>query len=219
MGTNILLLYGHLGIFGFKKIAYRSLILYSILMKILKRSFYERPTVEVAQNLLGKQINRVWNGHLLSGIITEVEAYCGLIDPASHAYRGQTNRNKAMFGPVGHSYVYFIYGNHHCLNIVSRGKDMPAGGVLIRSLIPHDGIEIMQTLRHCDAIANLTNGPGKIGQALHLTLHDNHIDVTRKGPLYITQGITVAPTNIIATPRIGISKAQELLWRFIIREQ
>ena len=217
MATNILLLYGHLGISDFKKVAHTSLIVYSMPMKILQRSFYERPTVEVARDLLGKKVSRVWNGHLLSGIITETEAYCGPIDPASHAYKGQTNRNKALFGPVGHSYIYFIYGNHHCLNIVSREKDSPAGGVLIRSLIPQDGIETMQTLRHCDTISNLTNGPGKIGQALHVTLHDNHIDVTHKGPLYLTQGITVDPTDIIATPRIGISKAQELLWRFIIK--
>ncbi len=105
-------------------------------MKILKKSFYERSTVRVAKELLGKILVRTWHGHILSGIIVETEAYCGLIDPASHAYKGPTARNKAMFGPPGHSYVYFIYGNHHCLNIVAKSKQVAAGGVLIRGLIP-----------------------------------------------------------------------------------
>lgn len=188
-------------------------------MKILKKSFYQRSTLQVAQDLIGKILVRVWNGHILSGIIIETEAYCGLIDPASHAYKGQTERNKAMFGPVGHSYVYFIYGNHHCLNLVARENDVPAGGVLLRSLIPLEGIEEMKKLRHTDDISNLTNGPGKIGQALHLNLSDNHIDVTKKDILYVTEGLVIKPTDIIATPRIGISKEKEKLWRFTIRKE
>lgn len=187
-------------------------------MKILKKAFYQQSTLHVAQNLLGKIVVRIWNGHMLSGIITETEAYLGLIDPASHAYKGQTERNKALFGPVGHSYVYFTYGNHHCLNLVAREKDMPAGGVLLRSIVPIEGIEMMKKLRHTDKISNLTNGPGKIGQALHLTLADNHIDVTKRGALYVTEGPKINPTDIIATPRIGISKAKEMLWRFILNK-
>lgn len=188
-------------------------------MKILKRSFYERPTVEVAQDLLGKRVVRTLHGHVLSGIIVETEAYCGLIDPASHAYRGPTPRNKAMFEAPGHSYVYFIYGNHHCLNLVAKEKGVAAGGVLLRALIPYEGIPEMQKLRHTEAVANLMSGPGKIGQALHLNLTNNHIDLTKKGELYVTEGIDVPKQDIIATPRIGISKAQEKLWRFTITKE
>ena len=141
-------------------------------------------------------------------------------DPASHCYKGLTLRNKAMFGPVGHSYVYFIYGNHYCLNIVSKDKNAAAGGVLLRGLIPHKGIELMQTIRKTTDISNLTNGPGKIGQIFGLTLEHNHIDITNQSSyLFVTEGVTINPDHIIATPRIGISKAQDTLWRFIIDPQ
>lgn len=188
-------------------------------MKLLKRSFYERPTTEVAQDLLGKRLVRIWHGNVLSGIIVETEAYCGLIDPASHAYKGPTSRNKAMFGSPGHSYVYFIYGNHHCLNLVAKENSVAAGGVLLRALIPYEGIPEMQKLRNTDVISNLMNGPGKIGQALHLRLTDNHIDLTKKDELYVTEYVDIPTKDIIATSRIGISKAQEKLWRFTIKKE
>lgn len=184
------------------------------LMKILPRSFYERSTVQVAQELLGKIIVRMIDGVPVSGIIVETEAYCGLIDPASHAYIGQTKRNTAMFGSPGHSYVYFTYGNHYCLNLVAKEKGVAAGGVLIRSLIPCDGIPEMKKLRGTHVASNLTSGPGKIGQALHLNLTQNHADVTKKGALYVTEGVAVPLDAIEATPRIGITKAKENLWRF-----
>lgn len=185
-------------------------------LKLLKRYFYERPTVEVAYDLIGKLLVRMWHGTMLSGFITETEAYCGLADPASHAFKGKTPRNQAMFGPAGHSYVYFIYGNHYCLNVVAKEKDVPAGGVLIRGLAPYTGVPEMQKARNMADTKNLTNGPGKIGQALHLHLSDNHLDVTQKNGLYVTEGIHVPAENIIATPRIGISKSQDKLWRFVV---
>lgn len=188
-------------------------------MKLLKRSFYERSTVQVAQDLLGKRVVRTWHGHVLSGIIVETEAYSGLIDPASHAYKGQTLRNKALFQAPGHSYVYFIYGNHYCLNLVAKAKGIAAGGVLLRALIPYEGIPEMEKLRHTEVVSNLMSGPGKIGQALHLNLTNNHIDLTKKGELYVTEGVEVPEDDIIATPRIGISKAREKLWRFIITKE
>lgn len=183
-------------------------------MNILPRSFYERSTVQVAQDLLGKIIVRMVDGQLVAGIITETEAYCGLMDPASHAFGGQTKRNAAMFGTPGHSYVYFTYGNHYCLNLVAKEKDAPAGGVLIRGLIPCDGIEHMKKLRNTHVLSNLTSGPGKIGQAFKLSLTDNHIDVTKKSALYVTEGVLIGKDEIEASPRIGISKATDLLWRF-----
>lgn len=178
-----------------------------------------RSTVHVARELLGKRLVRIWNGQVLSGIIVETEAYCGLIDAASHAYKGQTPRNKAMFGEPGHSYVYFIYGNHHCLNLVAKEKGVEAGGVLLRALIPFEGVEHMQKLRQIDVVSQLTNGPGKIGQALHLNLADNHIDVTKKGALYVIEGTEIPAQDVIATPRIGISKAQDCLWRFTLEKE
>lgn len=187
-------------------------------MFFLPRSFYERDTILVAQELLGKILVRTWQGQILSGIITETEAYCGTIDPASHAYKGPTPRNKAMFGPAGHSYVYFIYGNHHCLNIVAKNEASPSGGVLVRALIPLEGITLMQKLRKTDDLAKLTYGPGTIGQALHITLQDNHHDVTTDGELYITEGLCLSAADLTATPRIGISKGRESLWRFVVHK-
>lgn len=186
--------------------------------KPLPQSFYQRDTVQVAQELLGKILIRVWNNQTMAGIISETEAYCGPIDPASHAYSKKSERNASMFGPCGQTYVYFIYGNHYCLNLVSRDKNSLAGGTLIRSIIPIAGAHIMQQLRGNVSFDQLTNGPGKICQALALNRSHNMHDVTQLGELYVTQGITLSPNDIASTPRIGISKAQDYLWRFIIKD-
>src|SRR5579872_6647502 len=149
--------------------------------QILRREFYHRDTVQVARELLGALLVRVHNGHVIAGIIAETEAYCGELDAASHAYRRETPRNKAMFGPVGHSYVYFTYGNHYCLNLVARPEGQKAGGVLIRALIPVQGIEHMQHHRGVMDIKRLTSGPGNVGKALQLNRDENEIDVTKQG--------------------------------------
>lgn len=167
----------------------------------LSRDFYARDTVTVAQELLGKVLVREVNGIVLAGIITETEAYRS-DEAACHAHRGQTPRTAALFGPVGHTYVYFIYGTHFCVNVVSRDASVPAGGVLIRALEPIMGI------------TNLTNGPGKLTKALSITREHGGIDVTCVGPLYVGEGRNYAASEIIATPRIGISQAKEYLWRF-----
>jgi len=174
-------------------------------MNLLPLSFYERPTVDVARDLIGKQLVRVIGNTIITGIITETEAYGFADDPASHTHQGLTKRNKVMFGPVGRSYIYFIYGMYYCLNVVAKEKNVQAGGVLIRSLSSVTGIPSVQSL----------NGPGNICKALQLTLAHNDIDMTQKGTLYITQGIKIAPEAVHATKRIGISKAQEHLWRFV----
>jgi DNA-3-methyladenine glycosylase len=184
--------------------------------QILSRAFYQRDTVLVARELLGAIIVRVHNGHSMSGIIAETEAYCGELDPASHAYRQETPRNTAMFGLVGSSYIYFSYGNHYCLNLVSRPEGQKAGGVLIRALIPLHGTESMQHYRGVANIDRLTAGPGNVGKALQLNRDDNHIDVTQQGELYVMQGIAVPDADVLITPRIGISKAKDKLWRFVI---
>lgn len=207
-------------------------------MHTIAPQFFNRSTVIVAQELLGKRLVREYHGKRLSGIIIETEAYQS-DDPACHAYNKQcTARTKALFGPVGHSYVYFTYGNHYCLNIVSRDPNMPsqpspsnskvnretgnasagaAGGVLIRALFPEEGIEEMKKARQKDAIHQLTSGPGKLTQALHITREQEHIDITKRGQLYIEEGIEIVPDDIVATPRIGISRATEKLWRFVLK--
>lgn len=187
--------------------------------KILKKPFYERDTVEVAQDLLGKILVRRWRDSILTGIIVETEAYGHESDPASHAYIGPTQRNKAMFGDPGYSYVYFSYGNHYCFNVVAREPDIAAGGVLLRSVIPIRGKEHMQKLRNTEELSDLTNGPGKIGQAFRITLAHNYRDMTKRGSIYVADGVELDKKDIIATPRIGISKAQEKLWRFIVADE
>ncbi len=183
-------------------------------MKLLPRTFYQRNTVDVAQDLLGKIVVRQLNGHLLMGRIVETEAYT-CFDPACHGFKGPSVRTQALFGPVGHAYIYFIYGMHYAFNVVARDKQTPGGGVLIRALEPLQGIEYMQKLRKLHEIKNLTNGPGKLAQALHITKTLYGIDLTKKGDLYLIDDGHVAEKTK-ATKRIGISKGQESLWRFII---
>lgn len=183
-------------------------------MKILDRNFYNSDTVKVAKNLIGKILVREVDGIKLTGIITETEAYTNL-DPASHSFIGKTERNKAMYGQNGHAYIYFTYGNHFCLNAVAKDSNIQAGGVLIRAIKPLEGIEYMQKSRGINSLKNLTNGPGKLAQALIINKDLYGIDLTKKGPLYITEGISVADNQILITPRIGISKAIDYPWRFI----
>lgn len=159
----------------------------------LSRAFFQYPTVEVAQNLLGKRLTF----ENFSGIITETEAYHQDNDPACHAFRGQTPRNAAMFGPAGYSYVYFIYGMYHCLNVVTESEGIGAA-VLIRGLV------IAET--------NL-NGPGKLCKYLKITRDHNSIDLVTSDGFFISdEGIKPRFTS---TPRIGIRKGQDLLWRFV----
>jgi DNA-3-methyladenine glycosylase len=151
---------------------------------------------------------------LLAGRIVETEAYTGEADPASHAYRGRTARNAVMFGPAGHAYVYFTYGMHFCLNVVADRKG-EAGAVLLRALEPLSGIEVMRARGDHGPEDRLLSGPGKIGRAFGLTLHDNGRDFTR-GPLGIAAGSPVSDREVRVSPRIGISRAVELPYRFAV---
>jgi DNA-3-methyladenine glycosylase len=181
----------------------------------LPREFYSKDTVRVAKNLLGKKIIRKIGKNEVSGIITETEAYRHDDDPASHAFRKITGRNKIMFGEVGSAYVYFTYGMYFCFNVVARTPKIAAGAVLIRAIKPVKGIEIMQENRGDVNLKNLTNGPAKLTQALEITKEHYGIDLTKKSKLYITEGIK--PKQIIASPRIGITKAVDKLWNFKIK--
>ena len=170
-------------------------------MRILPRPFYSRNTKIVARRLLGKYLIRKIGRRRLVGKIVETEAYFQ-DDPPSHAYRGKTERCAPMFEHPGHAYVYFIYGNHHCLNAVTEryGK---AGAVLIRALEPIKGMK------------RSTNGPGKLTRAFKIDMKFNRADLT-KGALVIAEGERER-YNIISTKRIGISKASNKLYRFYIK--
>ncbi|MDH3855084.1 MAG: DNA-3-methyladenine glycosylase [Nitrosopumilus sp.] len=184
-------------------------------MTILPREFYSKDTIKVAKNLLGKKIIRKIGRHEISGIITETEAYRHKDDPASHAFRKITERNKIMFENVGFAYVYFTYGMHFCFNIVAKNPKVAAGAVLIRAIKPEKGITIMQENRGNTSLKNLVNGPAKLAQALAITKEHYGIDITKNSKLYISEGIK--PKKIIASPRIGIKEATDRLWNFKIK--
>jgi DNA-3-methyladenine glycosylase len=176
-------------------------------------SFYARPTEIVAKDLIGKILVRTINGKRLAGRIVETEAYGHSDDPASHACRGPTARNSVMFGQVGVTYVYFTYGNHYCVNVSARSQAL-AGAVLIRGIEPVQGVDIMRKFRQVDNIISLTSGPGKLTQALHITSALNGADMKDDGSeLHIEFG--VEPETVVATPRIGITKATDKNWRFV----
>ncbi len=186
-------------------------------MKPLSRSFYCRDTVLVAKDLLGKMLVRKINGVIISGIISETEAYRYKDDPASHSFMGRTERNKAMFGEVGLAYVYFTYGMHYCINAVAKDEKFEAGAVLIRALVPKHGIDFMIRQRKTNMISNLTNGPAKLTQALKITKKQYGEDLTKISNLYIMDGINVKKSMIVSGPRIGIKKAVDNLWNFRIK--
>ena len=181
-------------------------------MKILPKKFYMNDTKQVAKDLLGKQLIRKIGNQVLSGIITETEAYKGKNDPASHAARKKTERNKIMFGEVGHAYIYFTYGMHYCFNVVAKKENDVAGAVLIRAIQPQQGIKYMVKYRKTDVISNLANGPGKLTQAMQITLKQYNLDLTKRSSLFIIDG--KQPTKIIAKSRIGIKVGTDKLWNF-----
>jgi DNA-3-methyladenine glycosylase len=178
---------------------------------ILKRAFYERPTVEVARDLLGKI---VVHGPT-AGTVVETEAYPGGDDFASHSARGITPRTRVIFGPPGHAYVYFIYGMYQCLNLVCEPNGTP-GCVLVRALEPLTGIGIMQGRRPAARkVEDLANGPGKLTLALAITLQHNGADVTR-GSLVVREPVERRRFETQVTPRIGISQCVDAPLRFLI---
>lgn len=177
----------------------------------LARRFYQRPTVQVAKDLIGKMLVRSVSGRRLAGVIVETEAYGHADDPASHACRGMTSRNSVMFGQVGMSYVYFTYGNHYCVNVSARDGAL-AGAVLIRSIEPVDGIATMKRLRGTDDVRLLASGPGRLTQAMKITLVQNGMDMTDgNSDIFIEDG---PARGVMSMTRIGISRAVEKQWRF-----
>jgi DNA-3-methyladenine glycosylase len=179
---------------------------------ILKRDFYERHTVEVARDLLGKVLV---HGRT-AGVIVETEADLGGDDLAAHSARGITDRTRVIFGPPGHAYVYFIYGMYECLNLVCEPEGKP-GCVLIRALEPVEGIERMRQRRPAARKdEDLASGPGKLTLAMGITRAQNGADVTR-GALVVRDPAEKRRVEIGVTPRIGITKCADLPLRFIVR--
>ena len=179
--------------------------------RILGRAFYRRHPAKVARDLIGKILVRRIGRVLLAGRIVETEAYSSG-DPASHAYRGLTPRNRALFGDVGHAYIYQTHGQF-CLNVVAKAGQ-PAGGVLLRALEPGRGIGLMKRLRRGGDARRLTKGPGNLARAFGIDLRLYGADVTKPGPLFIAAGGAVKP-KVLRTPRIGVTSAKEVRWRFV----
>jgi len=182
--------------------------------RILASSFYERDTLRVAPELLGKSLVRVVGPGTMVGRIVEVEAYRGKDDPASHAFRGLTPRNAPMFGEPGHAYVYFTYGNHYCLNITTQKLGTP-GAVLLRAVQPVEGLRLMREFRRNVPDLELTNGPGKLTKALGIDKSLNEQDMTVEGPLFVTDPGRI-DFEIWRSTRVGIKDGQDKRWRFYV---
>ena len=183
-------------------------------MRILPRSFYDRDTVDVARDLIGKILVRKIGQKIISGMITETEAYRYKDDAASHSFVGMTERNKAMFGQVGRAYIYFTYGMHYCVNVVAKNDHFKAGAVLFRALEPRDGLEFMIKQRKTRLFSNLANGPAKLTQALQITKKQYGEDLTKLSSLFVIEGKKIKKSKIRANSRIGIKKATDKLWNF-----
>jgi len=175
---------------------------------MVSREFYDRPALDVARELIGLVLaRRLPDGTVLAGRIVETEAYVGPDDRASHASRGRTRRNDAMFGPPGHAYVYLVYGLHWCLNLVTGPAGFPAA-VLLRALEPLDGVERMRTLRPTarkDTL--LASGPARLCQALAVDGSLNGADVCQPASELWVEDRGLAPGRVVAAPRIGVAYA------------
>ncbi len=177
-------------------------------MKKLSRKFFDRPTLRIAKELLGKILVRKIRRKVVRVIITETEAYCGPRDLANHASRGRTKRTEVMFGPAGHAYVYLIYGMYHCLNIVTEKENYPAA-VLIRGAV----------LKKDKSGAKL-GGPGKLCRFLKIDKALNGEDVIESKRLWVEEGVKLKPRQIGRLKRIGVDYAgpyKHKLWRFFVK--
>jgi DNA-3-methyladenine glycosylase len=187
----------------------------------LPRAFYNRDPRDVSRDLLGKVLVRRQGRNLRAARIVEIEAYLGEGDPAAHAACGRTPRNAVLFGPPGHAYVYFIYGNHYCLNISCLPEGV-AGCVLVRALEPLIGIEEMAkertlSLNGSKDLRKLTSGPGRLTEAFSVTRErDNGKDLTSASSDLFVADDHYTPSRVLTTVRIGIVKAASRPLRYVI---
>jgi DNA-3-methyladenine glycosylase len=173
-------------------------------------------TLRCARELLGRVLIHIVDGGILAGRIVETEAYGPEGDPACHTFRKKTPRNAMMFEAGGVAYVYFTYGNHWCLNAVS-GPEGVGEAVLIRAVEPLMGIDVMRERRGLDEISQLCSGPGKLTQALGISKAQNGANLSTSA-LRILEGTPVKDSQVATTTRIGISAAQDRLWRFVLKD-
>jgi len=184
----------------------------------LPRSFFDRPVLKVAPDLLGRLVVHDAEEGRVTARLTEVEAYDGPNDPGSHAFRGRSKRNGTMFGPPGHVYVYFTYGMHYCMNLVCGPEGMPTG-ILLRAAALTEGTELARKRRPtAKTDRDLARGPARLVEALAVTRTDDGADICGDGPLTIQHG-EPPPESLIRTgPRVGLRDAAEFPWRFWIDE-
>lgn len=178
------------------------------LLKTLPRSFYDRSTLDVARDLIGKRLCCHLHDNFLSARIVETEAYIGREDEACHAATGRTNRNQVMFGPPGYTYVYFIYGMYHCLNVVTEREGFPAA-VLIRAAEPREGFGLTN---EAGMISRALSGPGKLCREFGLTLEHNGLSLT--GSKLFVADANEIPRAVSRSARVGLSKGNDKQWRF-----
>ena len=182
----------------------------------LDKAFYAQDTIHLAKALLGKILVHNSIEGITSGIIVEVEAYKGKLDPASHTFRGETKRNKIMFGEAGHAYIYFTYGMHYCFN-VTAGPIGIGEGILIRALEPIEGIDLMKNRRRKSNLKDLCNGPAKLVQAMGIMKNMYGEDLTKGSLIICKNNKSSNYIEIIETTRVGIKEGSDLLFRFYIK--
>ena len=196
-------------------------------MRKLTREFYNRTSLDVAKDLLGKYLVHIVDGVEVIGRIVETEAYMGPFDKAAHSYNNRrTKRNEVMFGPPGFAYVFVIYGMYSCMNIVTEEAGKPQA-VLIRALEPVAGLGKMAELRYEKSLSDcnkkeltgFTNGPGKLCQSMHITRINNGTDMCG-GSFYVAEGLEEQEFQVVSTTRVNIDYADEAIhypWRFYIK--
>ena len=187
----------------------------------MNHSFFRQDTVELARKLLGCLLVHCTPEGVAGGMIVETEAYVGAIDKACHAWRNRSERTEIMYGDGGYAYVYFIYGMHHCFNVVT-GPAGDGNAVLIRALEPVFGLDLMCKRRQTDKLQNLCSGPGKVCQALAITKEEYGLDLCDPtSPLCLIRFRDVPDSRIALSPRINVAYAEEAAtwpWRFYVKD-
>jgi DNA-3-methyladenine glycosylase len=185
----------------------------------LNRQFFNQPAVQVARELMGKRLVRLEDGERLAGIIVEAEAYRGEEDLACHAHVGYTPRTRVLYGPPGHAYVYFTYGNYWMLNFVAEREGFPAA-VLIRGIVPTEGIERISARRPGVPPKHWMDGPGKICLAMAINKAQNEADLCApQAELFVEEGVNIHESCVTSGPRVGLNSVPEpwksIPWRFM----
>lgn len=189
----------------------------------MERAFFDRPTLQVARELLGARLVRLVEGKRLAGIIVEAEAYRGSEDLGCHARAGKTARTQVMYGPPGHAYVYFTYGMHWMLNFVTEAEGFPAA-VLIRAILPTEGLEQIAARRNGRSPERWTDGPAKLCQALGIDGRLHGADLcAAEAALFLEGGLAFPDSAVTTRPRVGLNNVPEpwksIPWRFLVKEE